>query len=97
MHGGRGNSAPKTSSGRQRIIDAHTKSGRYTKEAKFEQSKASARLLRLEDALHVLGMTSAARTRGRKAGSYVPVTSIDEVAEILFDGALHSVNGSVDH
>lgn len=96
MHGGRGNSTPKTEAGRKRIIDAHTKSGRYTKEAKAEHSNASARLLRLEDAMHVLGMTSAARTRGRKAGSYVPVTSIDELVEMLFDGELHTVGGPVD-
>lgn len=89
MHGGRGNSAPKTAAGRKRIIDAHTKSGRYTKEAKLEQSKASARLLRLEDAMHVLGMTSAARTRGQKATSYVPVTNVQDVVDMFNSGELH--------
>jgi len=97
MHGGRGNSAPKTLAGRQRIVDAHTKSGQYTKESKLRQSKASARLLRLEDAMHVLGMTSSARTRGRKSASYAPVNCIEGVEEMLFDGTLHTVNGSVDH
>lgn len=96
MHGGRGNSAPKTEEGRQRIIDAHTKSGRYTREAKFEHSSASARLSRIEDAMHLLGMTSAARTRGRKAVPYVPLTSIDEVERMLFDSELHTVNGAVE-
>ena len=89
MHGGRGNSAPKTEVGRQRVIAAHIKSGRYTKEAKHDQSSASARLARLEDAMHVLGMTTASRTRGRKADSYVPVTCIQDVAAMASDGELH--------
>ena len=44
MHGGRGNSAPKTGAGRQRIAVAHTKSGAYTKAARLEMSKSSAHL-----------------------------------------------------
>ena len=89
MHGGRGNSAPKSEAGRQRVIAAHIKSGRYTKDAKQDQSKASARLARLEDAMHVLGMTTASRSRGRKADSYVPVTCIQDVAAMALDGELH--------
>ena len=89
MHGGRGNSAPKTEAGRQRVIAAHIKSGRYTKDAKHDQSKASARLARLEDAMHVLGMTTASRTRGRKADSYVPVTNIEDVADVFNSDELH--------
>ena len=85
MHGGRGNSAPKTEAGRQRIAAAHTKSGEYTKVAKLEMSKSSARLSHLEDAMHVLGMTSAVRTRGRKSNLYVPVTSVKDVYKLLFD------------
>jgi hypothetical protein len=96
MHGGRGNSAPKTAAGRKRIIDAHTKSGRYTKEAKLEQSKASARLARLEDAMHVLGMTTESRTRGRKSDSYVPVTSIEDVAAMALAGELHIDGASLE-
>ena len=94
MHGGRGNSAPKTGLGRQRITDAHTKSGQYTKKAKLEQSKASARLLRLEDAIHILGMSHAPRTRGRKAGSYASVTSINGVVEMLLNDESDTVDGS---
>ena len=94
MHGGRGNSAPKTEAGRQRVAAAHTKSGQYTKAAKLEQSKSSARLARLEDAMHVLGMTTATRTRGRKSNLYVPVTSVMGVREMMIDEILHSVTGS---
>ena len=96
MHGGRGNSAPKTEAGRQRVIAAHIKSGRYTKDAKHDQSKASARLARLEDAMHVLGMTTASRTRGRKADSYVPVTCIQDVAAMALDGELHTDGASLE-
>ena len=88
MHGGRENSAPKTEAGRQRVIAAHLKSGRFTKDAMHDQSKASARLARLEDAMHVLGMTTASRTRGRKADSYVPVTCIQDVTAMTLDGEL---------
>ena len=96
MHGGRGNSAPKSEAGRQRVIDAHTKSGRYTREAKHDQSRASARLARLEDAMHVLGMTTATRTRGRKAVSYVPVTNIEDVAAMALAGELHTDGASTE-
>ena len=96
MHGGRGNSAPKSEAGRQRVIAAHIKSGRYTKNAKHDQSRASARLARLEDAMHVLGMTTATRTRGRKSDSYVPVTSIKVVAAMALDGELHTGSSSFE-
>lgn len=94
MHGGRGNSAPKTEAGRQRVAAAHTKSGQYTHAAKLEQSKSSARLAQLEDAMHVLGMTSALRTRGRKSNMYVPVTSVEDVHQMMVDEILHRDRGS---
>ncbi len=93
MHGGRGNSAPKTEEGRQRIASANTKSGQYTNASKLEQSKSSARLARLEDAMHVLGMTGAARTRGRKSNLYVPVASVDDVCQMIVDEILHKGRG----
>lgn len=97
MHGGRGNSAPKTEEGRQRSAAAHTKSGQYTHAAKLEQSRSSARLARLEDAMHVLGMTTATRTRGRKPALYVSVTSVEEIRKMLIDDLLHLDRGSNGH
>ncbi len=94
MHGGRGNSAPKTEEGRQRIAAAHTKSGQFTNAAKLEQSKSSARLAQLEDAMHVLGMTSAVRTRGRKSNLYEPLTSFEDVYLMMVDEILHRDRGS---
>jgi len=85
MHGGRGNSAPKTEEGRQRVAAAHTKSGEYTNAVKLEQSKSSARLAQLEDAMHVLGMSSAPRSRGRKSKLYVPVTSVQDVRRMIIE------------
>lgn len=89
MHGGRGNSAPKTEEGRQRIAAAHTKTGQFTNAAKLEHSKRSARLAQLEDAMHILGMTTAVRTRGRKSNLYEPLTSVEDVYLMIVDEILH--------
>jgi len=94
MHGGRGSSSAKTESGRQRIAAAHTKSGQYTKANKFEMSKSSARLAQLEDAMHILGMTTATRTRGRKSNLYVPVTSVKDVCQMFLDIEIHQARAS---
>ena len=94
MHGGRGTSGPKTEDGRKRTASANTKTGEYTKVAKLAVSKASARLAQLEDAMHVLGMTTATRTRGRKSAHYVPVTSVEDVRAMMIDTVLHSAAGS---
>ena len=94
MHGGRGNSAPKTEGGRQRIAEAHTKSGEYTKTVKLEMSKSSAYLAQLEDAMHVMGMTTAARTRGRKSSLYVPVTCIKGICQMFLYNELHKARAS---
>ena len=94
MHGGRGSSSAKTEAGRQRIAAAHTKSGEYTKAAKLEMSKSSAYLAQLEDAMHVLGMTSATRTRGRKSNLYVPLASVKDVCQLFLDIELHQSRAS---
>jgi hypothetical protein len=96
MHGGRGDSAPKTEAGRKRVIDASTKSGRYTKQAKLEQSNIAARLARLEDAMHILGMTTASRTRGRKSSSYFPLSSVQDVTDMCLNGELHNGNSALE-
>jgi hypothetical protein len=44
--------------------------GMRTLEAVLEQSATSRTLQRLEDAMHLLGMTEAKRSRGRKANGY---------------------------
>ena len=94
-HGGL-STGPKTAEGRQRIADAQTVHGRDTKVARLERSRGSLRLTQLEDAMHVLGMTSAKRTRGRKPNGYTPLRTIDDVCRVLIDTELHPVGGAVD-
>ena len=84
-HGGWA-TGPKTAEGRQRIAQAHTIHGESTKAARLEYSRASAELLKLEDAMHVLGMTTAPRTRGRKAASYRPVRTVEDVKRMMLEG-----------
>ena len=57
--------------------------GRRTLEAQLEQSATSRRLQQLEDAMHVLGLTAAKRSRGRKANGYYKITSLDEIKKII--------------
>lgn len=57
--------------------------GRRTLEAQLEQSATSRRLQQLEDALHLLGMTTAKRSRGRKANGYKKIISLNDVKRML--------------
>lgn len=57
--------------------------GRRTLEAQAEQSGTSRRLQQLEDAMHVLGMTTTKRSRGRKANGYYKITSVDEIKKMI--------------
>lgn len=87
-HGGRG-SGPKTAEGKARIAAAHIVHGQDTSAARAERSAGSARLSRIEDAMYLLGMTAATRTRGRKAKGYVPVKTLDDVRLMVLDSVLH--------
>ena len=88
FHGGRG-SGPKTEAGRSRIAAAHYKHGESTKAARAEYSKALATLNQLEDAMHVLKMSNAPRTRGRKPSGYKPVRSVQDVVQMALDMEKH--------
>jgi hypothetical protein len=57
--------------------------GMRTLEAQLEQSATSRRLQQLEDALHLLKMTTAKRSRGRKANGYCKITSVDEIKKVI--------------
>lgn len=83
-HGGL-STGPKTAEGRQRIADAQTVHGRDTKAERLERSQGSLRLAQLEDAMHVLAITSATRSRGRKPNGYTPLRTIDDVCRVLVD------------
>ena len=87
-HGGR-STGPKTAEGKACIAAAHTVHGQETNAARAERSAGSARLSRIEDAMYLLEMTTAPRTRGRKARGYVPVKTHDDVRLMFFDIVLH--------
>lgn len=57
--------------------------GRRTLEAQKQSSEQSARLSQYEDALHLLGMTTAKRSRGRKAAGYWKIKSANEIKKII--------------
>ena len=87
FHGAR-SSGPKTEDGKARHKTSVTKSGAYTKE-NIEARASSMRMLHgLEDAIYVLGMASAPRTRGRKPLGYVPLKTIDDVVQFALDNPL---------
>ena len=83
-HGGRG-SGPKTPEGKARIAAAHTVHGQETAKSRAARSAASAKLSALEDAMHLLGMTNAPRTRGRKADGYRPVCNLSDLQNLVMD------------
>ena len=89
FHGGGQTSGKQTEEGRSRIAAAHYKHGESTKAARAEYSKASASLRKLEDAMHLLKMTTAPRTRGRKPSGYKPVCTVQDVLQMVLDIEKH--------
>ena len=87
-HGGR-NTGPKTAEGKAHIAAAHTVHGQETSAVRAERSVGSARLSRIEDAMYLLEMTTASRTRGRKAKGYVPVKTLDDLRQVVLDSFFH--------
>ena len=89
-------SGKQTLEGRIRIAAAHYKHGESTKAARAEYSKASAVLSKLEDAMHLLKMTTAPRTRGRKPNGYKPVRSTHDVIQLVLDTEKHLVGSPAE-
>ena len=87
-HGGR-NKGPITEAGKARSAAAHVKTGEFTKSAIKERSQKLVEMMQLEDACHVLGLTNAGRTRGRKPTGYVPLTTIKDVVLFALDKELN--------
>ena len=92
-HGGR-NKGPITEAGKARSAAAHIKKGEYTKQAIRERSKKLAEMMQLEDAMHVLKLTFASRTRGRKPTGYTPVATIKDVVLFALDKELNRLTAS---
>jgi hypothetical protein len=87
FHGARSTGA-KTKEGRFRIVRSKTKHGNETRKVRAERSAKSAELASLEDMMHLTGMTTAPRTRGRKPANYEPITSLDAAFDFM---AKHSI------
>ena len=77
FHGGRG-SGPKTIEGKEKISKAHLVHGNETIEARQERSEKALWFSHIEDVMHVIGMTTSARQRGRKPNSYFKITTLKE-------------------
>jgi hypothetical protein len=82
-HGG-ASTGPKTQAGKDSIRRAHFKHGEQTLEAKAARSAKDAEMQSLEDIMHVMNMTSAKRTRGRKALGYVPIKTFEEARRWIY-------------
>ena len=95
FHGGR-STGPKTEAGKARISAAQLTPGRETQQIRAERSKAALVLAQLEDAMHVLNMTTAPRTRGRKPKGYRPLNTLNEVREVVAGCALHKDRGPAE-
>ena len=87
-HGGR-NKGPITEAGKARSAAAHVKTGEFTKKAIRERSQKLAEMMQLEDACHLLSLTDASRTRGRKPNGYEPLTTIKDVVLFSLDKELN--------
>ena len=82
-HGG-ASTGPKTEAGKAAIRKAHLKHGEATLAARAEYSEQVCRLQNLEDILHTLRMTTATRTRGRKALGYVPIRTFEQAKTWIY-------------
>jgi hypothetical protein len=80
---------PITEAGKVRSAAAHVKTGDFTKKTMLERSKKLAEMMQLEDAMHVLKMTNATRTRGRKPTGYTPLATIKDVLLFALDKELN--------
>jgi hypothetical protein len=88
LHGGC-STGPRTPEGKVRSAKTNFKTGEYSR-ANLEKTAREKALVRaLEEATHVLGMTDAPRTVGRKPERYWLVETIDDVLPAIM--ALHSM------
>jgi hypothetical protein len=88
FHGGL-STGPKTEDGKARQKTSVTKSGHYSKKS-YEARASSMRMLcGLEDAMYILNMTKAPRTRGRKPLGYQTLKTIDDVVQLALDNPLY--------
>jgi hypothetical protein len=51
-------------------------------------------MMQLEDACHLLSLTAASRTRGRKPNGYIPLATIKDVVMFALDRKLQWVGAT---
>lgn len=83
-HGGK-STGPLTIEGKANSAAANLKHGKYTKQAQTQRSESSSLASQLEDAMYLLGMSSAPRSTGRKASGYCKLTSLEDVRTMLLE------------
>lgn len=88
FHGGK-STGPKTEEGKERSRQAHIKSGEFTQESRLRHNCALLNLAYIEDMMHMLGMTSADRTRGPKPTGYQRLTSLTEIQKAIKANEVH--------
>lgn len=86
-HGGK-STGPKTAEGKAQIGAAHLVHGDETNARRLERSEGSLRMAQLEDIMHAVGMTSAARTTGRKPSGYRAIKTLKEAKAWVVDDVL---------
>ncbi len=96
FHGGRSTGA-KTKAGKARQKAAVTKSGNYTKESSEARASSMRMLHGLEDAMYVLEMTDAPRTRGPKPKNYKPLATLADINRFILDNPLHLPEAFAEH
>lgn len=93
FHGGR-STGPKTEAGKARQKAAVTTTGDFTKDAIEHRARSMHILSGIEDVMHLLGLITATRTRGRKPVGYVPINTIEGVIQFVLDSKANRLKGS---
>ena len=74
---------PRTAEGRQRIAQAQTKHGAYSKTNLEAKHAEAIQLRQLEDIAVLIGVIQGPRTRGCKPRGYKAITSMEAVKELV--------------
>lgn len=93
FHGAR-SSGPKTEAGKARQKAAVTTTSKFTKGAIERRARSMRMLGGIEDVMHLLDLTTAPRTRGRKPVGYVPINTIEGVIQFVLDTETNRLKGS---
>jgi hypothetical protein len=94
FHGGL-STGPKTDAGKTRQKASVTKSGKYTKNSCEARASNIRELRNLEDAMYILNMTKAPRTRGRKPIGHINLQNMDDIVQFAVNNLIHLPKTSI--